>query len=144
MRNEVFVAWVVVAAAAGCWTTTAHRLPIASGPLRAEAETCEQRCRSLLVPPASVCGAGMNGQTRCARYVDRGPYAACLDSCPGGTAADGQSCPQPPAPGVVCAETHKANRGGLAAGALVTIGIVVLSFAAISSGGIHGQQYPGF
>jgi hypothetical protein len=114
MRREVFVVWVVVAAA-GCWTTTAHRLPVTSNPLRAEAETCERHCRSL-APPA-----------------DRASYAACLDSCPGATADDGQSCPLPPSPGVVCAETHKASKGGFAAGIWVVIGLVALSLWAVAN-----------
>jgi hypothetical protein len=134
VRSSVFVALIVVAAAAGCSTTTAHRLPIASNPLRAEAETCERRCRSLLVP-ARVCGPGMDLETPCdpsARYVDRAPYAACLDACPGATAIDGQSCPEAPAPGVVCEETRKANAGGIAGGAIAAV-TIVLSIVVISA-----------
>jgi len=128
---------VVVVASLGCVTSTAHRLPIASNPLRAEAETCEQRCRSLLVP-VSVCGAGMDLETPCdpaARYVDRDPYAQCLDSCPGATAVDGASCPRPPAAGVVCEETRKANAGGVAGGAIAAVAIVVsiILVSAVSS-----------
>jgi hypothetical protein len=145
MRGEVFVAWVFVVAAAGCLTTTAHRLPIASNPLRPEAETCEQSCRSLLVVTARACGTGMDPKRWCdpsVPYVDRDPYAACLDTCPGATADEGQSCPQPPAPGVVCAETHKASRGALAAGVLAAITMVILVFAAKPSGGVG--QFPSF
>jgi hypothetical protein len=145
MRRQVFVTWAVVAAASGCVTTTAHSLPIASNPLRAEAETCELRCRSLIVP-ASGCGAGADLQARCspsARYVDRSSYAACLDACPGAAAVEGQSCPMSPAPGVVCAETHKANKGAFAAAALTVIGFVVLVYAAASSGaGQYGPPIP--
>jgi hypothetical protein len=135
--RTAFLALLVLAAGLGCSTTTAHRLPLASNPLRDEAETCERHCRSLLVP-VSVCGPGEAVETPCdsaARYVDRDRYAACLDSCPGATAVDGASCPAPPAPGAVCEETRKANAGGIAGGVIAAAAIVIsiVLVSAISS-----------
>jgi hypothetical protein len=57
--------------------------------------------------------------------IDRAPYAACLDSCPGATAIDGASCPEPSTPGVVCEETHKPNAGGIAGGALAVAALIL-------------------
>jgi hypothetical protein len=64
-----------------------------------------------------------------------GDYAECLDRCPGASAIDGASCPDPPVPDEVCVKTYKANPGGIAGGTVaVASGVtVVLLIAALGS-----------
>jgi hypothetical protein len=53
---------------------------------------------------------------------DESEYARCLDGCPGATAIDGASCPDPPEEGEVCVKTYKANVGGIAGGTAAVVG----------------------
>ena len=146
--QKKMIAFAMLALASGaCSTTTAHRLPLSSNPLRAEAEACERRCRSLLVP-VSACWPGTTLESPCdstARYVDREPYAVCLDSCPGASAVDGTSCPASAGAGVLCEETSKANPGGVAGGVVAAVGIVLgllVASAALSFAGDVVRREP--
>jgi hypothetical protein len=149
-RRPLTVA-VAVLASLGCVTSTAHRLPIVNNPLRAEAEDCEARCHALL-RPVSACGPGTDLEAPCdpaARYVDRDPYAKCLDSCPGATAIDGASCSDHPSPDDVCEQTHKANAGGIAGGVVAVAAIVgsillVSAFVQAFDNGINQLERPNF
>jgi hypothetical protein len=147
MRKKMIAVLMLAVASLACMTITAHRLPLSGNPLRAEAEACERRCRSLLVE-TSACGPGTTLETSCdatARYVDREPYAVCLDSCPGASAVDGTSCPASAGPGVLCEETSKANSGGIAGGVVATIGIVlgiIVAAAAVSLLGDVARREP--
>jgi len=129
----------------GCVTGTAHMLPVAGNPLRAEAEACERACHKLLEPPPKqiMCGSVVEPGTGCTLQpsADRSGYARCLDGCPGARVLDGSSCPDPPLPGVACEETHKANAGGIiggtvAVGALVLVVTVIVAFAGLASAAI--------
>jgi hypothetical protein len=62
-------------------------------------------------------------------------YARCLDTCPGSRSKDDASCPDPPIPGVICAETSHASRGGIAGTvvAVIGIGLAVAAFAILLS-----------
>jgi hypothetical protein len=134
MRTELGVGVALLVLASGCVTTTAHRLQLAGNPLAAQAESCELACRARLPPaPANPCRkfVGEPEDCRTPVVVDRTEYARCLDGCPGATAIDGASCPDKPQPGVVCAETSKANAGGIAGGVVATVAIV-LAIAAIA------------
>ncbi len=113
----------------GCVTGTAHMLPLAGNPLRAQAEACELACHKLLVPPPKpvACGSEMAPRTSCLEpSPDRSGYARCLDGCPGARALDGSSCPDPPLPGLVCEETSRANAGGIIGGTIAVGAIVLL------------------
>jgi hypothetical protein len=108
---------VVVVSVTGCVTSTAHRLRLDGNPLRQQAEACEARCGRLAEP-------------------DGDGYARCLDSCPGATAVDGASCPDPPVPDEVCVTSSKANPGGIAGGTVavasgVTVVLVVVGLASL-------------
>src|SRR6516225_692299 len=51
---------------------------------------------AMLALASGACWPGTTLESPCdstARYVDREPYAVCLDSCPGASAVDGTSCP---------------------------------------------------
>lgn len=102
-------------------TGTAHMLPIAGNPLREEAAACEVSCRRLIRPATAA--------------ADDSDYARCLDRCPGATAIDGESCPDPPLPGVICEKTYKPNAGGIVGGTVaVASGVTAaLLIAAIAS-----------
>ena len=123
---------MAVAATGGCVTSTAHRLPLVNNPARAEAVACEARCRALLVAhPLACTREDTELEVRCVKdeYVDRDPYARCLDGCPGATAIDGANCPDPPQPGVVCEGTVKANPGGIIGGAVGVVAVIAVMFA---------------
>jgi len=114
----------VITLGTGCATGTAHRLPIASNPLRAQARHCEAACRSLLRPakPVSCSESFSCNETPPPTAPDESEYARCLDGCPGATAIDGASCPDPPEEGVVCVKTYKANVGGIVGGTAAVVG----------------------
>jgi hypothetical protein len=118
----------------GCVTGTAHMLPVAGTPLRAEAEACELACHKLLEPPptAVMCGSVVEPGTGCTLQAspDRSGYARCLDGCPGARSLDGSSCPDPPLPGLVCEETHKANVGAIIGGT-IAVGVIVLALGVV-------------
>jgi hypothetical protein len=109
--------WILAAliAAGGCATSTAHRVALTGNPLREQAIACEATCRT--------------------RQPDQGDYARCLDTCPGASAIDDASCPQPPTPDVICVKTYKPNPGGIAGGtiAVITGATAVLAVAALAS-----------
>jgi len=115
---------VVATLGGGCATGTAHRLPIASNPLRGEASHCEVACRSLIRPARPVaCSESFScNEARAPGPPDDSDYARCLDGCPGATAIDGASCPDPPEEGVVCVKTYKANVGGIVGGTAAALG----------------------
>jgi hypothetical protein len=106
--RTIAAALTVSLIAAGCTTTTAHRLVLIDNPLRQQAVACEAKCRA-------ESADGSAGTDR---------YAACLDNCPGARAVDGASCPQPD-PGAFCVETTKANAGGIVGGTLAVVGIAL-------------------
>jgi hypothetical protein len=111
----------VVFAATGCATGTAHRLPLAGNPLGDQARACESACRRLIRPVSAptTCGNVFScDEGRPLAPPDDGDYGRCLDSCPGATAVDGASCPDPPEEGVVCVKTYRANAAGIAAGSV--------------------------
>jgi hypothetical protein len=141
MKRTRVTVLVGLVASMGCATTTAHRVRLDGNPLRAEAEACERRCAGLLVPVRASCDPSPDDLGRaCQPYdiVDRAPYATCLDSCPGATAIDGASCPDPAADGF-CAETRKANPGAIVGGT-VAAATVVTAIAFI--GAIFSSQHP--
>ena len=109
-RRTIAAALTVSLVAAGCVTTTAHRLVLTDNPLRDQAVACEAKCRG--------------------SFVDSDRYAACLDDCPGARATDGASCPHPD-PGAFCVETTKANAGGIVGGVVAVVAIA-LAIAALS------------
>jgi hypothetical protein len=113
----------------GCVTGTAHMLPLAGNPQRAQAEACELACHKLLAPPTEqvACGSEMVPRPGCLESSpDRSDYARCLDGCPGARAVDGSSCPDPPLPGLVCEETSRANTGAIIGGTIVVGAILLL------------------
>ena len=124
MRLSFASLMVVVTVGGGCATGTAHRLPIASNPLRREASHCEVACRSLIRPATSVaCSESFScNEARPPAPPDESEYARCLDGCPGATAIDGASCPDPAEEGVVCVKTYKANVGGIVGGTAAVVG----------------------
>jgi hypothetical protein len=112
----------------GCVTGTAHMLPVAGNPLRAQAEACELKCHELLGPPTrTTCPDALGATVHCAPPAeDRDRYAHCIDSCPGARAVDGDSCPEPPLAGVICENTYRANVGGIIGGTVAVVAIVLL------------------
>jgi hypothetical protein len=136
MQARLGVLIAVLAAGSGCTTGTAHRLPLAGNPLRAQASACEAACRRQLRSAGAPCRDTIAcEEDRPAAPPDESSYARCLDSCPGATAIDGASCQVPPEEGVICVETSRANPGGIAGGTVaVASGVtVVLVIAAIAS-----------
>ena len=131
--------------AAGCTTTTTHRLVVLDNPLREQAIACEAKCRAA-AGSAAKAECPPFGGGRCddspGGVADPDRYAACLDACPGTTAVDGASCPHPD-PGAFCVETTKANAGGIIGGTFAVIGIalavaalwLLFAFARIFSSG---------
>lgn len=115
----------VILFAAGCTTTTAHRLVVIDNPLRDQALACEASCRQAATW-SSVCPPS-GGHPCHATGVDPHKYATCIDGCPGARATDGASCPTPD-PGAFCVETTKANAGGIIGGVLAgaALGLVIL------------------
>src|SRR5579862_962012 len=131
-RPAMLVMAMAAVATGGCVTSTAHRLPLVNNPARAEALACEARCRALLVAPPMACtreDTELEGRCVKDESVDRDPYAKCLDGCPGATAIDGDRCPEPPQPGVVCEGTVKANPGGIVGGAVGVVAVVAVMVA---------------
>jgi hypothetical protein len=127
MHLRIALLVAAITAHAGCSTVTAHRLPIASNPLREEASRCEVSCRRFIRPgsaPLSCADSYGCNQARPAR-PDQSEYGRCLDSCPGATAIDGDSCPDVPEEGVVCVKTSKPSVGTIV-GVSVAIGYVVV------------------
>lgn len=127
MRFRIAFLVAAVTAQVGCSTVTAHRLPIASNPLRKEASRCEVSCRRFIHPgPAPLSCADSYGcnESRSAP-PDKSEYGRCLNSCPGATAIDGGSCPEVPEEGVVCVKTSRPNVGTIV-GVSVAIGYVVV------------------
>jgi hypothetical protein len=112
----------------GCVTGTAHMLPVAGNPLRAQAEACELACHQKLGPPTSTaCVGAMRASDDCSQTSqDRDSYARCLDSCPGARAIDGNSCPDPPLPGGICEMTSRANVGGMIGGTVAVVAVLAL------------------
>jgi hypothetical protein len=120
MRDLVAIG-LALSLAAGCSTTTTHRVPLAGNPLEQDALACVEQCR-VRRPLAA--------------------YAACLDGCPGARSLVNDSCAKESAEVAVCVETSEVDdrRTALglfagvttvvAVGALVFIGML-LSLAAI-------------
>ncbi len=129
IRSVIPIA-IVLLASQGCVTGTAHMLPVAGNPLRAQAEACELTCQKLLgpTPKSTLCQQQrMGGETSCAPTPpDRDSYASCLDSCPGARSIDAASCPDPPLPGVICEKTYRANLGGIIGGTVAVAAVAVL------------------
>jgi hypothetical protein len=139
-RSVIIVLLVLVA---GCATSTAHRLPLAGNPLRFEATACELRCRTRLPAPTRVPSDEAGPLCDAAnQVVDRGPYAACLDSCPGATAVDGAAC-APPTPGVVCEQTSRANPGAIAGGVVAVVALVVAAILVAAASSLFNAEQRG-
>jgi hypothetical protein len=131
MTFRLAITLALSVAAGGCVTTTAHQLVLTDNPLRDQAIACEKKCQALRAPAHPTCQEEL-GHTGCT--VPGGSeedYANCLDTCPGSRAKDGASCADPPLPGVICAETTRANKGaiagGVGAGATIALTIAILS-----------------
>lgn len=119
--------------AAGCTTTTAHRLVVIDNPLRDQALACEASCRQAATWSSDCSRSG--GRPCQGTGVDPGKYATCLDGCPGARATDGGSCPTPD-PGAFCVETSKANAGGIIGGVLAGVAVTLLVLVVIVLGEI--------
>ena len=132
-------------ATASCTITTAHKVALAGNPLRKEAIACEVGCRPYLpaAQPAVNCRRSADSMWEYCPPVqepDLGPYAACLDHCPGATSIQGDTCPDPPHPDLICATTSRADKAMVALGVggmviVVAVALVLETLPSLGGGG---------